>query len=119
MLLEPTLKLGMLFNYKAEKYKRLEWKIKASNKLKERCHVRGKRTKLRGFPLTQQPRNIPPKVVKMGLPTITRHNEISRLLIVEGRREIDDKSRPSIPRHELIIPKLFGFFQMVKVDGLI
>ena len=32
---------------------------------------------------------------------------------------MDDEPRPSIPRHEIIIPKFLGFFQTVKVDELV
>ena len=79
----------------------------------------GKCTKLRGLPPTQQPRDVPPKAVRKGLPTITRHEEISRLSIMEGQWEVDNETRLSIPWHELIIPKLLGLFQVVKVDKLI
>ena len=83
--------------------------IKASNKLKERRYLGGKLTKLRGLPLTQQPRDIPPKVIKKSLPTISRYKEISRLPVTEGRREIDDETRPFILGHKLIVAELFGF----------
>ena len=72
--------------------------------------MQGKRTKLRGLPLMQQPRDIPPEVVREGFPTITRHKEVPRLLVIEGQRQIDDELKPSIARHELIVTKLFGLF---------
>ena len=72
--------------------------------------MQSKRTKYKGLPLTQQPRDIPPEVVKEGLPIVTRHKKVPRLPITEGRKQIGDKPRPSIPRHELIITKLLGLF---------
>ena len=47
---------------------------------------RGKCIKLKGLPPTQQPRDILPEVVKEGLPTVTWHKEVPRLLVTEGRR---------------------------------
>ena len=38
---------------------------------------------------------------------------------MEGRWKISDETRLSIPRDELVIPKLPGFFQMIKVDELV
>ena len=38
---------------------------------------------------------------------------------MEGQWEVDNETRLSIPWHELIIPKLLGLFQAVKVDELI
>ena len=70
--------------------------------------MRGKCTKLKGLPPTQQPRDILPEVVKEGLPIVTWHKEVPRLLVREGQRQIDDEPRPSIPGHELIVTKLLG-----------
>jgi len=78
-----------------------------------------KSTKLKGLLLMQQPRDVPPKVIRKGLPTITRHKEIPRLPITEGRWEVDNETRLSILGHELIIPKLLGLFLVVEVDELI
>ena len=77
---------------------------------KEKKKMQGKCTKLKGLPPMRQPRDIPPKVVKKGLLTVTRHKEVPTLPVTEGRRQIDDESRPSIPRHELIVTKLLGLF---------
>ena len=70
----------------------------------------GKCTKLKGLPSMQQPMDVPSKVVKQCLPTITRHEEIPRLPITEGRWEVDNEMRLSIPGYELIVPKLLGLF---------
>ena len=72
--------------------------------------MRGECTKLRVLPTTQQPKDIPPKVVEKGLPTVTRSKKIPRFPISEGQRKIDDEPRPSIPRHKLIVPKFLRFF---------
>ena len=72
--------------------------------------MQGKRTKSRGFPPTQQPKDIPPEVILEGLPIVTRHKEVPRLPVMEGRRQIDDELKPSIARHELIVTKLLGLF---------
>ena len=79
----------------------------------------GKHTKLRGFPPAQQPRDVPPKVIRKSLPTISRHEEKPRLPITEGRWKINDEARLSILGYKLVIPKLLGFFQMVKMDELV
>ena len=79
----------------------------------------GKRTKLRGLPPAQQPRDVPQKVIKKCLPTIARHEEKPRLPITEGRWKINDEARLSILGYKLIISKLLGFFQMIEMDKLI
>ena len=79
----------------------------------------GKRTKLRGLPPAQQPKDIPPKVIKKSLPTIARHEEKPRLPITEGRWKINDEARLSILGYKLIISKLLGFFQTVEMDELV
>ena len=55
--------------------------------------LRSKHTKQRGLPPTQQPRDVPPKVIKKSLPTVTRYKKISGLLVTEGRRKISNKTR--------------------------
>ena len=81
--------------------------------------MQSKRTKYGGLPPTQQPREIPPEVIKKGLPTVTWHEKVPWLPITEGWRQIGDEPRPSIPRHKLIITKLLGLFKTVKVDELV
>ena len=81
--------------------------------------MKSKHTKQRGLPSAQQPRDVPPKVIRKSLPTVARHKKISGLLVTEGRRKISDEMRLSIPRDELVIPKLLGFFQTIKVDELV
>ena len=81
--------------------------------------MRSKRTKQRGLPPAQQPRDVPPKVIRKSLPTIARYKKISRLLITKGRQKINNETRLSILRYELIIPKLLGLFQTIKVDELV
>ena len=72
--------------------------------------MQGKCTKFMGLPPTQQPKDIPPEVIREVLLIVTRHKEVPRLPITEGRRQIYDELRPSIPRHELIVTKLLGLF---------
>ena len=62
-----------------------------NKRLKKGKHLmEGKRTKLRGLPLAQQPRDVPPKVVRKSLPTMARHEEKPRLPITEGQWKIND-----------------------------
>ena len=51
-----------------------------------------KHTKQRDLPPVQQPRDVPPKVIRKSLPTVARHKEISRFLVTEGQRKISDKT---------------------------
>ena len=81
--------------------------------------MKSKRTKQRGLPPAQQPRDVPPKFIRKCLPTVAQHEKIYGLPVTEGQRKISDESRLSIPRDELVIPKLHGFFQMIKVDELV
>ena len=81
--------------------------------------MQSKHTKYGGLPPTQQPREIPPEVIKKDLPTVTWHEKVPWLPITEGWRQIGDEPRPSIPRHKLIITKLLGLFKTVKVDELV
>ena len=81
--------------------------------------MKSKRTKQRGLPLAQQPRDVPPKVIRKCLPTVARHKKIFGLPVTEGQQKISDETRLSIPRDELVIPKLLGFFQTIKVDKLV
>ena len=81
--------------------------------------MRSKRTKQRGLPSAQQSRDVPPTVIRKSLPTVARYKKISGLPVTEGRRKISDKTRLSIPRYELVIPKLLGLFQTIKVDELV
>jgi len=65
MLLKLTFKLGTLFHYKVEEYTRFERTINTNSRLKKEKHLMGgKRTKLRGLPPPQQPRDVPSKVVR-------------------------------------------------------
>ena len=57
-----------------------------SKKKKKKGYIRSERTKLRNLPPTQQPRDIPPKIVRKGLPTITGHEKVPRFPIREGQR---------------------------------
>ena len=81
--------------------------------------MRSKCTKQRGLPSAQQPRDVPPKVIRKSLPTVAWHKEISGFPVTEGRRKIGDKTWLSIPRYELIISKLLVLFQTIKMDELI
>ena len=81
--------------------------------------MESKRTKLRGLPPAQQPRDVPPKVIKKSLLTIAKHEEKPRLLVMEGRWKINNETRLPIPGHKLVIPKLLGFFQIVEMDKLV
>ena len=47
-------------------------------------HIRSERTKLRNLPPTQQLRDIPPEIVRGGLPTITQHEKVPRFPVREG-----------------------------------
>ena len=47
-----------------------------------------------------------PKFIGRSFPTTTGNEGISRFPITKGRRKVDHNSRLSLPRHELIIPKL-------------
>ena len=78
--------------------------------------MRSKCTKQRGLPPAQQPRDVPPKVIRKSLPIVARDKEISRLLVTEGRRKISDETRLSIPRYKLIVSKLLELFQTIKMD---
>ena len=77
------------------------------------------RTKMRGLPPTQQPRDISLKVIRKSLPTIARNEEKPRLPVTEGRWKINDETGLPIPGHKLVIPKLLEFFQMVEIDNLV
>ena len=77
------------------------------------------RTKMRGLPPAQQPKDVLPKVIRNSFPTITRNEEKPRLLVTEGRWKINDETGLPIPGHKLVIPKLLEFFQMVEIDELV
>ena len=81
--------------------------------------MRSKRTKQRGLPPAQQPKDVHLKVIRKSLQTVARYKKISGLPVTEGRRKISDETRLSIPRYEFIIPKLLGLFQTIKVDELV
>ena len=113
--LDPFIKLALmvwtLFHCKRQNTRiRIMTKIKEKKRRKREHLLKSKRTKQRGLPPAQQPRDVPSKVIKKCLPIVARHKKISGLPVMEGRRKISDETRLSIPRDELVIPKLLGFF---------
>ena len=118
---ELVVKVWTLFHCKKQDTRiRIMTRIKKKERRRKEEHLlKSKRTKQRGLPLTQQPRDVPPKVIRKCLLTVAQHEKISGLPVIEGRRKISDETRLSVLGDELVIPKLSGFFQTIKVDELV